>query len=92
MGMNMKHIKQSNWPKRNSRKNYTFSKDWAGQVHIPNTMGFGAHYAIYDSIRLWIAENVHKPYSNAQWAKIGDCIYVHMKREDDFISFLLKFA
>lgn len=79
----------ANWPRRsNDQRPY----GWAGEYSIPNRVGFDAHAQMYRDITEWIKGNIERPYKNAHWAKIGDCIYVQIRKKADFTLFMLRWA
>lgn len=65
---------------------------WAGERHIINNVGFEHHFKLYYDIVEWIQKNVSNPIQNARWIKIGDCVYVQFRKEEDLIMYLLKFG
>lgn len=66
--------------------------DWAGQYICANTIGFDRHFQLYNDIVDWIWDNVEDPKSNAQWNKIGDCIYVYIRKPNDYFLFSLRWG
>lgn len=62
---------------------------WAGKCYISNTMGFDKHLQLYKDIMHWIETNIEDPNKNAHWIKIGDCIYVHIRKKQDLVWFKL---
>lgn len=62
---------------------------WAGAYTNGNTIGFDAHFQMYNDIVDWLHNHIQRPYSNSRWAKIGDCIYVYIRKPDDYIMFTL---
>lgn len=77
------------WPGYSAEK---LPQTWAGEYHIVNNMGFLLHDQIYCDVVAWINENIARPYKNAHWAKIGDCIYVQIRKKQDFTLFMLRWA
>lgn len=80
-----------NWPEDllvNNRIPY----GWAGQQSIPNTTNFDDHWQQYLDIVKWINENIENPKQNACWTKIGDCIYVYIRKPTDWTWFILRWA
>ena len=77
-----------NWPKYS----HTLPYGWAGEYSDANTIGFELHRQKYEDIVKWIHTNVKRPYSNAHWAKLGDCIYVQLRRKKDWVWFTLRWA
>ena len=65
---------------------------WAGEWTCVNTMGFDAHFQLYKDVTLWIEQYINRPYNNAKWIKIGDCIYVQFRKQKDMNWFLLRFG
>lgn len=65
---------------------------WAGEYSIPNTTNFDHHMQLYQDIVYWIRANIQTPYANACWTKIGDCIYVQIRKPKDYTLFLLKWS
>lgn len=78
-----------NWPKDTSAK---LPYGWAGAWHNANQIGFKAHMEMYMRICRWINRHVKNPKQNAQWTKIGDCLYVHIRKPQDFTAFILTFG
>ena len=66
--------------------------DWAGEYTNANTVGFDLHFQKYNDIVDWILANVHDPFTNARWTKIGDCIYVHIRQPRDWTLFTLRWG
>jgi len=88
-------LRSSNWPKYASNwqtGTLTQPNGWAGYLYIPNTTCFDDHYQTYVGIINWIEGNIERPYRNAHWSKIGDCIYVNIRKKDDFARFLLRWS
>lgn len=67
-------------------------QNWALETAYPNTIGFDRHFAMYNSMVDWIKANVVNYKNNALWTKIGDCIYVKLRKPEDATLFLLKFG
>ena len=65
---------------------------WAGEYSNPNTIGFDAHFQMYNDIVDWILLNVADPYNNARWIKIADCIYVDIRQPRDWTLFTLRWG
>lgn len=63
---------------------------WAGEWTCPNIIGFDKHFQLYADIATWILNNIHNPYGNCKWAKIGDCIYVQFRKKKDMTWFILR--
>ena len=63
---------------------------WAGEYSNANTIGFELHYQLYSDIVDWINSNIKNPRSNARWTKIGDCIYVQIRKKKDYTWFSLR--
>lgn len=82
-------LSAGNWPKTNRN---AIAHGWTGEWRNPNTVGFNAHAAKYNHVVQWIHDNVERPYKNAHWAKIGDCIYVQIKKPKDFVLFTLRWG
>ena len=58
----------------------------------PNYIGFDQHFALYNQMVTWIKANVRNYQHNAMWTKIGDCIYIKLRKRDDAMVFVLKFG
>ena len=85
----LSNLRDGNWPK------YTASglpQGWAGEYFNPNTIGFDAHFGLYNDIVDWIHANIKRPYSNAHWVKIGDGIYVHIRKKRDWMWFTMRWG
>ena len=82
-------LRESNWPKYGADK---LPYGWAGEYSNANTIGFDAHFAKYNEIVDWIQDNIKRPHSNAHWSKIGDCIYVQIRKRKDWVWFTLRFG
>lgn len=65
---------------------------WAADFSYPNNIGFDAHFALYNEMVVWIKTNVERYEHNALWTKIGDCIYVKLRKKNDALMFALKFG
>ena len=65
---------------------------WAGEYTNANTIGFDAHFQKYNDIVDWINANVKRPKANARWNKIGDCIYVYIRKPKDWTMFTLRWG
>ena len=63
-----------------------------GEYFNPNTIGFDAHFGLYNDIVDWIHANIKRPYSNAHWVKIGDGIYVHIRKKRDWMWFTMRWG
>ena len=85
----MTKLPLSNWSGIDAK-----GKNWrrGGEYSIPNTTNFEHHYQMYLNIIQWIEEHVERPMRNAKWAKIGDCIYVQLRKEKDFAYFILRWG
>lgn len=86
----MYYMYNNHWPeiKINDWENNPLWNDYC----IPNTIGFGDHFRLYNDIVEWILNEVHYPRRRTRWAKIGDAIYVRFKREEDYLMFMLKWV
>ena len=78
-----------NWP---ACGHYKLPYGWAGAYSIPNTTNFDDFFQMYSDLVDWIKENISNPYSNAHWAKFGDCIYVQVRKRKDLTLFMLRWA
>ena len=67
-------------------------EDWAGEYTCSNTMGFVRHFQLYNDIVDWVWDNIEQPELNTRWAKIGDCIYVRIRKPKDWTLFALKWG
>jgi hypothetical protein len=56
-----------------------------------NTMGFDGHFALYNEAVRWI-KSLDNFKRNVRWIKVGDCIYIKFRREDDIMMFKLRFS
>ena len=66
---------------------------WAAvELSYPNVTDFADHFAMYNRMVVWIKQNVENYQSNALWTKIGDCIYVKLRKEKDAMMFILCFG
>lgn len=65
---------------------------WAGAYTNPNNIGFDKHFQLYNDIVDWILNNVSDPVKNARWVKLGDCIYVYIRKRKDLTLFLLRWS
>lgn len=82
-------LREGHWP--------TYGSDhlpygWAGEYTCANTIGFDAHAALYNEIVDWIHDNIARPHTNAHWAKMGDCIYVQIRKKKDMFWFTMRFG
>jgi len=81
--------RMANWPLDISTNK---PEGWSGEHAIPNRRGFERHMALYVEIVQWILKNIEDPKENAQWNKVGDCIYVYIRRPRDFTMYSLKYG
>jgi hypothetical protein len=65
---------------------------WALETSYPNNIGFDRHFALYNEMVAWIKAHVVNYQSNALWTKIGDCIYIKLRKEKDAMMFILRFG
>lgn len=86
--MSLPELKSPQWPEPQERPVYA----WALETAYPNTIGFDQHFALYNSMVDWIKSNVVNYENNALWTKIGDCIYIKLRKPHDATMFLLKFS
>jgi hypothetical protein len=82
-------IPAHNWPSINTG---TIPYGWAGEIAYPNRTNYDDHLRLYVDMVQWILELVERPYNNALWTKIGDCIYVQFRKEKDMVWFQMKFG
>jgi len=54
-------------------------------------MGFDGHFALYNEAVRWI-KSLDNFKRNVRWIKVGDCIYIKFRREDDIMMFKLRFS
>jgi hypothetical protein len=66
--------------------------DWAADLSYPNFTNFAQHFALYNEMVDWIRRNVVNYQHNALWTKIGDCIYIKLRKHHDATVFILKFG
>ena len=84
----------ANWPKT-AHDNFGTIKlpyGWAGEHSIPNKTNFQDHMDLYKDIIKWIRTNIQNPEQNALWNKIGDCIYVMIRKPKDYTMYALRFG
>lgn len=79
-------------PEAHWNRGHLRSTDTWFEHHIPNTIGFDAHFQLYRDIVEWMPKNIHHVKRNTRWAKLGDCIYLQFKKEKDFMLFMLRWA
>ena len=65
---------------------------WAFEEGYPNTIGFAEHFSLYNKMIDWIKANVVNYRQNSMWTKIGDCIYIKLRKEQDAMLFILTFG
>ena len=65
---------------------------WAAELGYPNVTDFADHFAMYNRMVAWIKRNVENYQFNALWTKIGDCIYIKLRKEKDAMMFILSFG
>ena len=56
-----------------------------------NQIGFTNHFKLYNDIVKWVFDNEYD-VNDINWIKLGDCIYVRFRNEQDYLIFLLKFG
>lgn len=81
-------LAESQWPDNLDR----ILVDWAFEGSYPNNIGFEKHFALYNEMVDWIKANVVNYQHNALWTKIGDCIYIKLRKRQDAMVFVLKFG
>lgn len=67
-------------------------QDWALETGYPNEIGFEQHFLLYLQMVDWIRANVVNYENNALWTKIGDCIYIKLRKPTDATAFILRFG
>ena len=65
---------------------------WAFAECYPNDIGFDRHFALYNKMVAWIKANIVNYHQNALWTKIGDGIYIKLRKEKDAMLFILTFG
>lgn len=65
---------------------------WALEIGYPNEIGFEMHFLLYLNMVDWIKANVVNYKNNALWTKIGDCIYIKLRKPADATAFILRFG
>ena len=66
--------------------------NWAASFSYPNHTNFRDHFEMYNRMVAWIRANVEGYQYNALWTKIGDCVYVKLRKEKDAMMFILAFG
>jgi len=91
--MSLPALLESNWPHfPGTSENGKLPYGWAGQQHYFNSVGFDAHFQLYNDIVRWCYDTIQNTKQNAYWTKIGDCIYIQLRKEEDLLMFILKFG
>jgi hypothetical protein len=65
---------------------------WAASLSYANTTNFKDHFEMYNNMVAWIKANVVNYHNNALWTKIGDCVYIKLRKEKDAMLFILRFG
>ncbi len=65
---------------------------WAFSGCYSNILESDRHIALYNSMVDWIKKYVVNYKHNALWTRIGDCIYVKLRKEQDAMVFILYFG
>lgn len=86
--MSLPLLRQEQWPRPEDPP----VQGWAFESGYPNVTNFNDHFALYNLMVDWIREHVVNYQHNALWTKIGDCIYIKLRKEQDAMMFLLKFG
>jgi hypothetical protein len=90
--ISMAHFTKEKLPADNWYKDSYDLYGWTNELTYPNTMGFDRHFQMYRDIVAWIRLHVKDPTHNVMWTKIGDCIYVRFRNEQDRNWFVLRFG
>lgn len=89
--MQLPTLKDNNWPNPLAQGE-TVLEGWAVELAYPNITGFQHHFQLYNDMVDFIKENVVKYENNALWTKIGDCIYIKLRKKQDATLFILRFG
>ena len=61
-------------------------------LSYPNNTNFYEHFTLYNEMVAWIQSNVQNWHTNTLYTKIGDCIYIKLRKRTDATMFILKFG
>ena len=86
-------LKPKHWPHiPGTPENGKVPYGWAGERSYPNNIGFDKHFQMYNDIVDWLHTNVENTKHNAHWNKIGDCIYVQLRKRENLMMFVLRWG